>query len=100
MRVKEIAEIVGEKYGYSKRDIYRLASSKPPRLILDFVLFQFPIKGCSVYAEYSSRFGLIPARALDDAEDILSFQIFEGVRVGRRCCERHRVGTGGLRLKR
>lgn len=25
MRVKEIAEIVGEKYGYSKREIYRLA---------------------------------------------------------------------------
>lgn len=25
MRIKEIAEIVGEKYGYSKREIYRLA---------------------------------------------------------------------------
>jgi 16S rRNA (cytidine1402-2'-O)-methyltransferase len=25
MRVKEIAEILGEKYGYSKKDIYRIA---------------------------------------------------------------------------
>ena len=25
MRVKEIAEVVGEKYGYAKREIYRLA---------------------------------------------------------------------------
>jgi 16S rRNA (cytidine1402-2'-O)-methyltransferase len=28
MRVKEIAEIVGEKYGYSKKEIYRLALGK------------------------------------------------------------------------
>ena len=28
MRIKEIAEIIGEKYGYSKREIYRLALGK------------------------------------------------------------------------
>jgi 16S rRNA (cytidine1402-2'-O)-methyltransferase len=28
MRIKEIAEILGEKYGYSKREIYRLALGK------------------------------------------------------------------------
>jgi len=26
MRVKEIAEVLGEKYGYSKRQIYALAT--------------------------------------------------------------------------
>jgi 16S rRNA (cytidine1402-2'-O)-methyltransferase len=28
MRIKEIAEVIGEKYGYSKREIYRLALGK------------------------------------------------------------------------
>ena len=31
IRVKEIAEILGEKYGYSKREIYRLALEQSPK---------------------------------------------------------------------